>query len=327
MNTEVGKRLFTTMVTIRSFEETAAGLMTSGKLWGFLHASIGQEAVAAGVCDVLGDHDYIASTHRGHGHCIAKGGDLYRMMAELYGASDGYCKGRSGSMHIADPERGILGANGIVAAGMPIAVGSAYSAQVRGSGQVTAVFFGEGAVGEGVFHEALNLAALWKLPIVFVCENNLYAELSHVSTHLAATSVARFGEAYGIPAQTVDGNRVDVMRAHASEAVERARAGDGPTLLECETYRWHGHFEGDPQAYRTSEEAQQWRARDPLLQCRAELERAGVSATSLDELVHAAQQAVADAASRAAAATPAPPESLTEDVYPPAGVGSGGRTT
>lgn len=188
MDTEVGARLFTVMVTIRTFEETAAELMTSGKLWGFLHASIGQEAVAAGVCDVLGDDDYIASTHRGHGHCIAKGGDLYRMMAELYGAADGYCKGRSGSMHIADPERGILGANGIVAAGMPIAVGSAYSAQVRGSGQVTAVFFGEGAAGEGVFHESLNLAALWKLPIVFVCENNLYAELSHVTTHLAATS-------------------------------------------------------------------------------------------------------------------------------------------
>lgn len=325
MDTEVGTRLFTTMVTIRKFEETAANLITSGKIWGFLHASIGQEAVAAGVCDVLTDDDYIASTHRGHGHCIAKGGDLYRMMAELHGAADGYCKGRSGSMHIADPERGILGANGIVGAGMPIAVGSAYSAQVRGSGQVTAVFFGEGAAGEGVFHESLNLAALWRLPIVFVCENNLYAELSHVSTHLAAQSVARFGEAYGIPAQTVDGNRVDVVRATAAQAIERARTGGGPTLLECETYRWHGHFEGDPQAYRTTDETQRWQAKDPLLQCRAELERAGIPAASLDELVQTAEQEVTAAADRAAAAEVASRESLTEDVYPPVGASAEGR--
>lgn len=317
MDDDVGLRLFRVMVTIRAFEETAAGLITSGELWGFLHASVGQEAVAAGVCDVLTEHDYIASTHRGHGHCIAKGGDLYRMMAELYGAADGYCKGRSGSMHIADPERGILGANGIVGAGLPMAVGAAYSAQVRRTGGVSVAFFGEGAAGEGVFHETLNLAALWRLPLVLVCENNLYAELSHVSTHLASTSVAAFGQSYGVPAETVDGNRVDVVRDHAAAAVERARAGDGPTLLEFQTYRWRGHFEGDPQQYRTAEETARWRERDPVALWRTELERAGIPDERLDEVADDAARAVTVAAEKAATAPAAARESMTADVYAP----------
>lgn len=326
MDAETGTRLYRVMVTIRTFEETAADLITSGRLWGFLHASVGQEAVAAGVCDALSDDDHIASTHRGHGHCIAKGGDLYRMMAELYGSADGYCKGRSGSMHIADPDKGILGANGIVAAGMPIAVGAAYSAQVRRDGRVVVVFFGEGAAGEGVFHESLNLASLWRLPLVFVCENNQYAELSHVSRHLSASAVADFGQAYGIPAETVDGNDVGAVRTGAAAAVERARAGEGPSLLECETYRWRGHFEGDPQKYRSRQELDHWRARDPIASCAAALERAGVPAETLAGIVRDAEQAVAAAADAASKAPPATPESLLEDVYPAPAV-VGGRSS
>jgi acetoin:2,6-dichlorophenolindophenol oxidoreductase subunit alpha len=316
VNNGVGLRLFRVMVTIRAFEETAAELVTSGKLWGFMHASVGQEAVPAGVCDVLSENDYIASTHRGHGHCIAKGGDLYRMMAELYGAADGYCKGRSGSMHIADPEQGILGANGIVGAGLPIALGAAYSAQVRRTSGVSVAFFGEGAVGEGVFHETLNLAALWRLPLVLVCENNQYAELSHVSTHLASTSVAQFGQGYGMPAEIVDGNRVDVVREHAAAAVERARAGGGPTLLEFETYRWRGHFEGDPQRYRTAEEVASWREKDPIVLWRAELERTGVPRARIEEVADNAARSVAAAAEKAATAAAATRESVTADVCP-----------
>jgi len=257
-------RLFRTMSLIRQFEVAAAGLLASGALDGTLHMSIGQEAVAAGVCDVLGPDDYITSTHRGHGHCIAKGGQLKPMMSELFGHAGGYSAGRSGSMHLADAEIGILGANAIVGAGIPIAVGAAFSAKARKSRQVSGTFFGEGAVAEGVFHESLNLAALWSLPVIFVCENNGYAEMSPISVHLAAKNVVDFAGPYGIPGVQVDGNDVFAVRAAAAEAVERARDGAGPTLLECTTYRVHGHYEGDPQRYRDKAEVEQWRANDPL---------------------------------------------------------------
>lgn len=266
----VVRRLHRTMALIRQFETTASKLMASGSLPGFLHVSIGQEAVAAGVCDALEPDDYLTSTHRGHGHCIAKGGGLDAMMAELFGRSGGYCAGRSGSMHIADPKVGILGANAIVGAGIPIAVGGAFSARARGTQQVAVAFFGEGAVAEGVFHESLNLAALWKLPVLFVCENNGYAELSPVSVHLAAKDVVDFAAPYGIAGVQVDGNDVLAVRAAADEAAARARAGEGPTLMECKTYRWHGHFEGDPQRYREKAEVEGWRAKDPLVRLMAE---------------------------------------------------------
>ena len=252
------------MSLIRQFESAAAGLLASGAFDGTLHMSIGQEAVAAGVCDVLGRDDYITSTHRGHGHCIAKGGQLKPMMSELYGHAGGYSAGRSGSMHLADAEIGILGANAIVGAGIPIAVGAGFSAKARKSRQVSGTFFGEGAVAEGVFHESLNLAALWKLPVIFICENNGYAEMSPMSVHLATENVIDFAAPYGIPGVQVDGNDVFAVRSAAGDAVERARNGDGPTLLECKTYRVHGHYEGDPQRYRDKAEVEHWRANDPL---------------------------------------------------------------
>lgn len=289
--------LYRTMVRIRRFEETAGDLLAANRVPGFIHLSIGQEAVAVGVCSTLTDQDHIASTHRGHGHCIAKGGKVDRMMAELFGKPEGYCRGRSGSMHIADPDVGILGANAIVAGGLPMAVGAALSAQVRQDRSVAVAFFGEGAVAEGIFHECLNLSALWKLPMIFVCENNQYAELSHVSKHLSARHVADFGAAYGVPAETVDGNDVLAVRDSAAAAVERARSGEGPSLLEFETYRWRGHFEGDQQAYRTVEEVESWQRRDPIVQLRRVLEdQIGVQESELnavhDEVDHEVRQSV-----------------------------------
>lgn len=257
-------RLYRTMSLIRSFETTASRLLASGELAGFLHLSIGQEAVAAGVCDALDEDDYITTTHRGHGHCIAKGARVDAMIAELLARAGGYCGGRSGSMHVADPKVGILGANAIVGACIPIALGGAFAAQVLGESRVSVTFFGDGAVAEGVFHESLNLAALWRLPVVFVCENNLFAEMTPVEVHLNNTRISEYAAPHRMPAETVDGNDVFAVRDAARRAVDRARMGGGPTLLECRTYRWHGHFEGDAQQYRTEQEVAAWRARDPL---------------------------------------------------------------
>lgn len=261
---ELAARLYRTMSLIRCFEETASRLLVSGELAGFLHLSIGQEAVAAGVCDVLEDDDYITTTHRGHGHCIAKGARIDGMLAEIFARASGYCGGRSGSMHVADPKVGILGANAIVGACIPIAVGGAFAAQVLGQQRVSVAFFGEGAVAEGVFNESLNLASLWRLPVVFVCENNAYAEMTPVDVHLAATSVSDYAAPHRIPAATIDGNDVLAVREAADLAVQRARRGAGPSLIECRTYRWRGHFEGDAQRYRSREEIAAWRERDPI---------------------------------------------------------------
>lgn len=308
--------LYRTMVTIRRFEEVAGQLLATGRIPGFVHLSIGQEAVAAGVCSLLRRSDAIASTHRGHGHCIAKGGAVDRMMAELFGKPEGYCRGRSGSMHIADPEVGILGANAIVAGGLPMAVGAALRASVTGSDDVAVAFFGEGAVAEGVFHECMNLAALWSLPMLFVCENNQYAELSHVSLHLSAEHVADMAAPYGMPSGTYDGNDVEVVREATTEAVDRARGGGGPSLLEFETYRWRGHFEGDPQRYRSSEEVDAWKARDPISAWRSKLEADhSVSGAVLEE-IETTVSAEVDAAVEWAENLPDPsPTILTEDVY------------
>jgi TPP-dependent pyruvate/acetoin dehydrogenase alpha subunit len=309
-------KMYKTMATIREFETVAGRLFAEGRLPGFIHLSIGQEAVAAGVCAALRSDDQIATTHRGHGHCIAKGGNINRMMAELHGGIDGYCKGRAGSMHIADPALGILGANGIVGGGLPMAVGAAYASQVQELDRVAVAFFGEGAVAEGSFHESLNLAALWNLPVIFVCENNLYAEMSHISLHLKGEDVYRKAEAYGMRGVVVDGNDLLAVYAAACEAVSQARAGQGPTLIECKTYRWHGHFEGDPQRYRDPAEVEEWRGRDPLVQFRAYmLTRAMAAAAELEELHQAVSGEVA-AAVRFGEASPKPPSSiLFEDVY------------
>lgn len=258
-------RFYRTMVTIRKFETLAGELFAAGKIPGFIHLSIGQEASSVGVCSVLRPDDYIATTHRGHGHVIAKGGDLKKMIAELIGRKTGYCKGKGGSMHIADFSLGILGANGVVGGGFPIIVGAGLSIKLRRTDQVAVCFFGDGASNRGTFHEAMNMASIWKLPILFVCENNCYASTTLTTYACSVTSIATRAAGYNIPGVTVDGNDILTVREAAGKAVDRARRGDGPTLLENKTYRRRGHFEGDPQKYRTQAEVAKWEKNDPLL--------------------------------------------------------------
>jgi TPP-dependent pyruvate/acetoin dehydrogenase alpha subunit len=267
LNKEKAMEMYRQMQTIRRFEETVAKLMDQGKLVGEAHVYIGQEASADGICAALRQEDYITSTHRGHGHVIAKGADIKRMMAELFGRKTGYCKGKGGSMHVADVSLGILGANGIVGGGLSIATGAALAAQVKASGQIAVCFFGDGASNEGSFHESLNLASVWKLPVIYVCENNKYHEFSPSAPLIAGTVHERAG-AYKIPGILVDGQDVlDVYQA-ALDAARRARTGEGPTLIETDTYRFSGHFVGEEKivgSYRTEEEISEWKKRDPIL--------------------------------------------------------------
>mgnify|MGYP000916190026 CR=1 FL=1 len=256
--------MYKTMKRIREFENKAGELFAEGSIPGFVHLYIGEEAVATGVCANLKDSDFITSTHRGHGHIVAKGGDLKYMFAELFGKATGYCKGKGGSMHIADADKGILGANGIVGAGHNIAVGAGLTAKYKGADQVCVCFFGDGSTNQGTFHESLNLASIWKLPVIFVCENNLYGISMHQSRHQAIQDVADRAVAYNIPGVVVDGNDVLAVYETAKEAIERARNGQGPTLIECKTYRHRGHFEGDPVVYRDEEEVKEWLAKDPI---------------------------------------------------------------
>jgi pyruvate dehydrogenase E1 component alpha subunit len=256
--------MYTRMLKIRHFEEKVKDLFAAGELPGFVHLYLGEEAVASGICAALNDDDFITSTHRGHGHIIAKGGDLSRMMAELFGKATGYNKGKGGSMHIAWPELGILGANGILAAGLPIGTGAALSAKYRKSGQVAVSFFGDGASNEGAFHESLNIASAFDLPIVYVCENNLYAVSTRQSHVRKIEDIADRAVSYSMPGVVVDGNDVVAIYEVAQAAVERARAGDGPTLIECKTFLWRTHFEGDPDTYRPPDEVAAWKAREPI---------------------------------------------------------------
>ena len=258
------KDMYVKMRRIRDFESVAAKLFAEGKIPGFVHLYLGEEAIAPAVCECLTDKDFITSTHRGHGHIIAKGGDLNLMMAELFGRVTGYCKGKGGSMHIADRDKGILGANGIVGAGHCIACGAGLSAKIRGTDQVCVCFFGDGSTNQGTFHESLNMASIWKLPIIFVCENNHYGISMSQDRHQAIKDVADRGAAYNIPGISVDGNDPMAVYEAAEEAVARARAGKGPTLLECKTYRQHGHFEGDPAIYKPKEEQAAWMEKDPM---------------------------------------------------------------
>jgi acetoin:2,6-dichlorophenolindophenol oxidoreductase subunit alpha len=261
--------LYERMLLIRRFEERVSFLFAKGKLPGFVHLYIGQEAVAVGVCSVLTDKDFITSTHRGHGHTIAKGGDVSKMMAELYGKVSGYCKGKGGSMHITDMKIGMLGANGIVSGGIPIAVGAAYgAAKIRKTDQVAVAFFGDGATNEGNFSEAINMASAWKLPVIFVCENNLYG----VSTRLGRVSptedIAKKVTGYLVPSVMVDGNDVFAVREAMEQAVQQARMGQGPTFIECKTWRHHGHFEGENTSYMDKQLHTQWLENDPIKRIR-----------------------------------------------------------
>ncbi len=254
------------MWLIRYFEESARSLFQENMIRGTTHMYTGEEAVAVGACAALNRDDYITSTHRGHGHCLAKGGDPRRMMAELLGKVTGYCKGKGGSMHIADLDLGILGANGIVGGGIGIATGAAYSADLRGSGQVAVCFFGDGASNQGILMEAANMAALWKLPIIYLCEENQYAEFSPSKPFIAVERIEVKAQAFGLAGVTVDGNDVLAVYEAVRRAVERARGGDGPTLLVAQTYRLEGHTVGDPLTYRPKEEADEWKSaeRDPI---------------------------------------------------------------
>ncbi len=313
---ETMRDMYLRMVRIRQFETKAQNMFAEGIFPGFLHLYLGEEAVATGVCSCLRNDDYITSTHRGHGHIIAKGGDLKFMMAELCGKATGYCKGKGGSMHIADREKGILGANGIVGAGQDIAVGAGLSALYRGTDQVCACFFGDGSTNQGTFHEALNLASIWKLPIIFVCENNNYGISMSQSRHQNIKDVADRGVAYGIPGVAVDGNDVMAVMEAASAAVDRARKGQGPTLLECKTYRWRGHFEGDPGKYKPKEEQEAWLKKDPLPRFQTFLkENQFLTQEELDALDRQVTEEL-EAAVQFAQESPDPtPESVVQDVY------------
>ena len=261
---EITLYAYTTMKKIRLFEEKVLELFTEGQMSGFAHLYAGEEAMATGVCAHLTKKDYVTSTHRGHGHCIAKGADVKLMMAELYGKSTGSCKGKGGSMHIADMDIGMLGANGIVGAGGPLACGSGLMAKTLGTDQVTACFFGDGAAEQGTMHEAMNLACCWKLPVVFVCENNGFAESTPCGYHCAAKNISDRGVAYDMPGITVDGSDFFAVYEAAEQAIDRARRGEGPSLLECRGFRYYGHFIGDPMIYVTDEDQKRNRARDPI---------------------------------------------------------------
>jgi len=309
--------LYERMLLIRRFEERVAKLFAEGELPGFVHLYVGEEAIAVGVCSTLRDDDFITSTHRGHGHVIAKGGDVRRMMAELYGKSTGYCKGKGGSMHITDMNVGMLGANGIVCGGVPIAVGAAYgAAKIRGKDQVAVAFFGDGATNEGAFHEALNMASAWKLPAVFVCENNLFGVGTRLGRISPSENVVMRASAYGIAATSVDGNGVLAVREAAAEAVARARKGDGPSFLECKTWRHRGHFEGENPTYWDEDERQRWLAKDPIKRFGERLIGAGlVVQAELEKLDTEVRSRIDEAVSFAEESPYPAPEDALDDLY------------
>ncbi|CQR73500.1 Acetoin:2,6-dichlorophenolindophenol oxidoreductase subunit alpha [Sporomusa ovata DSM 2662] len=307
---------YETMMTIRAFESKAVELFADNQLPGFVHLYLGEEAVATGVCANLTNKDYITSTHRGHGHLIAKGGKVDLMMAELFGKATGYCKGKGGSMHIADVELGILGANGIVGAGQPISTGAAFACKYKKTDSVAVCFFGDAASNRGTFHEALNMATIWNLPLVFICENNLYGISNCQRDHMKVTDVADRASAYGIPGVVVDGNDVIAVYEAAAEAIERARRGDGPSLVECKTWRWRGHFEGDPGAYKDPEEQAAWLKKDPIPRFEQKLMELKYATKSELEEIKAKVEKQIDAAILFSQNSPYPnPEDALTDVY------------
>lgn len=316
LSRENALELLRRMVLIRRFEERAGKLRAAGLIPGFLHPYIGQEAVAVGVCDALGGDDVLTSTHRGHGHLLARGADPAKMYAELFARNTGYNRGKGGSLHMIDADLGFLGANGIVGGGIPLAAGAALQLRRNGSDAVAVTFFGDGATNQGAFHESLNLAALWRLPVLFVCENNLYGEFTRQDQHQLIEHVADRAAGYVMPGAMVDGNDVLAVREVSAQAVRRARAGEGPTLIEAKTYRHRGHFEGDMARYRPKDEVEAWLARDPIDLFAAEVRRRwGASDAEVDavrESVEEQLQAAADWAEQ----QPFPQASeAVEDVY------------
>lgn len=304
------------MHLIRLFEEKAEALYALGKIHGTMHLSIGQEASAVGACLALNPDDFILSTHRGHGHCIGKGAEPRLMMAEFFGKEVGYCRGRGGSMHIADVAGGNLGANGIVAGGIPLSTGVGLSIKMQRLGKVCLTFFGDGAANEGAFHESLNLAAIWQLPVVYICENNRYAMSMPVEQAFSIAQISQRAVAYNIPGVTVDGNDLFAVYEAVKTAVTRARAGEGPSLIETVTYRWRGHSKSDRQRYRTRDEVKAWQERDPIAHLEQQLLSAGLfDEAQLAEIAAAAQQTIEESVAFAEAAADPDPASILEGVY------------
>ena len=317
LSPDTQRQLLRQMLTIRRFEERASADYLAGKIYGVVHCYIGEEAVAVGVCTALDQGDRIISTHRGHGHCIAKGANRNRMMAELYGRQTGYCKGKGGSMHIADFGIGMLGANGIVAGGIAIVTGAGLAAQMEGKGGVAVSFFGDGASNAGPFHECLNIAATWKLPMLYVCENNMYAAQTAAAATHALSDVAARAAGYGIPGVVVDGNDVFAVYQAANAAVDRARSGGGPTLIECKTYRWRAHTErrGQPDP-RDRAEVEAWQRRDPIALLDRQLREQGeLDDGGRQELEREVMVAIESAVAFAAASPFPAPEAATDDVF------------
>lgn len=309
--------LYRVMRRIRRFEVRAVQLFGEGKIWGTIHSYAGEEAIATGLSAHLRDDDWITSTHRGHGHCIAKRAGVDRMFAELLGRESGYCRGRGGSMHIADTSKGNLGANGIVGGGIPIATGAALTAKLTKSDRVAVAYFGDGAANQGTFHESLNLAAIWKLPAIYVCENNQYAETNPTRDAFAIGDLSVRAASYGMPGVAVNGQDVRETYRVFGEAVARARRGEGPTLVVADTYRYEGHWYGDPQPYRTKDEIEDWRTnRDPLLLARGWIVAEGLADAPALDAIDAAVDAEIEAGIAWAEAGPlASPITLPEDVY------------
>jgi TPP-dependent pyruvate/acetoin dehydrogenase alpha subunit len=309
-------QMYAALLRVRRFEERARELYHAGRIPGFIHLSVGQEAVAVGACAALRRDDYLLSTHRGHGHLIAKGGSLRRLMAELYGRATGCCKGKGGSMHIADASVGYLGANGVLTAGCVLAPGVGLSVQMRGTDQVVVALFGDGAANRGPFHEGVNLSALWRAPVVFLCENNSWASTTAHALSTAGGSIAARAAGYGIPGAAVDGNDALAVHAAVARAVDRARAGEGPSLIEAKTVRWLGHHEGDPQAYRARSEVEDGRRRDPIARLRAHLEGLGLLDAAHASRVAAAVEAEVEDAVAFAESSPLPePAAALEDLF------------
>ncbi|WP_269465213.1 thiamine pyrophosphate-dependent dehydrogenase E1 component subunit alpha [Lentibacillus amyloliquefaciens] len=308
--------LYKQMWVIRFFDEKVDEFFAKGMIHGTTHLAVGQEASAAGACALLDNEDKITSTHRGHGHCIAKGATPDKMMAELFGRTTGYCKGKGGSMHIADIDIGNLGANGIVAGGIPLAVGSALTAKMKKHDYVTVCFFGDGATNEGSFHEAVNLASIWDLPVIFVCENNLYGMSGNVNEMTNVKNIADRAAAYGIQGAVADGNDIVDMMNKTNDAVDRARNGEGPSLIEAKTYRWKGHSKSDAKKYRTREEENEWKAKDPIKRFREVLIEADIlTEEKAEEIRKAAKKEIEDAVEFAENSPMPTEDDLLTDVY------------
>lgn len=309
-------QMYKQMLTIRRFEEKVAEFLSQGMIHGTGHLYIGEEAIAVGACKAINKEDYITSTHRGHGHCIAKGAQLDRMMSELFGKETGYCRGKGGSMHIADVEKGNLGANGVVGGGIPIACGAAITIKMKKIDQVVLCFFGDGALNQGVFHESVNLASVWDLPVIFICENNLYAMSTATKVAFKIKDLSLRAASYGIPGVTIDGNDVFKVYEEVSKAVSHARKGKGPSLLVCQSYRWKGHSRSDAERYRTKEEIIEWKKRCPIERFKKCLLDKGILTRDRIEEIEKEVNLSIKQAAKFAQESPFPSlETLEEDVY------------